>query len=247
MKSCDPIARCFAGGSVPQTHSRSLGLVNLFASLDPSVLADIERRCSWSTYSAGTTIIDFLDQEDSVFFLIGGRAHVVVYSSRGKAVEFRELRSGDWFGESEALRVMGYPALIEASQDCVVAKLSGARFQQLVESNLGLSNDIIAHLKEQLSRLAVRVFEFSNLTVKERVQAELLRLVHSEGVSESMVVIRNPPTHVQFARRISTHREAVARELNQLARNGVIERTGGSLIVRDVSYLERLVEVAMVE
>ena len=49
-----------------------------------------------------------------------------------------------------------------------------------------------------------------------------------------------PPTHADIASRVSTHREAVTRELNRLSRIGMIERQPGILIVRDV---ERLAEV----
>ncbi len=230
-----------------QTRSHSLRLIDLFKSLEPEALAVVERDCSWSSYSAGTAIVNFLDEEDSACFLTEGRAHVVVYSAGGRAVELRELRPGDCFGEHEALGRLGRTARVEAAQDSVVAKLPSAKFLELVESNLVLNREFIQHLEGQLSRLTARVFEFSTPTVKQRVHAELLRLVRSQGGVENTVVVVNPPTHVQIARRISTHREAVARELNQLARNGVIERTGGSLVVRDVSHLERLVEVAMVE
>ena len=49
-------------------------------------------------------------------------------------------------------------------------------------------------------------------------------------------------THVEIANRISTHREAVTRELNRLSRIGIIERQAGTLLVRDVDRLTTMVQ-----
>jgi CRP/FNR family cyclic AMP-dependent transcriptional regulator len=49
--------------------------------------------------------------------------------------------------------------------------------------------------------------------------------------------ISAPPTHSEIASRISTHREAVTRELNRLSRLGIIERKGGAILVKDVKRL----------
>lgn len=55
------------------------------------------------------------------------------------------------------------------------------------------------------------------------------------------IIIDDFPTHADFANRISTHREAVTREINRLEREGVIERRDGEFIVADVGGLQRLV------
>jgi predicted transcriptional regulator len=52
------------------------------------------------------------------------------------------------------------------------------------------------------------------------------------------------PTHVEIASRVSTHREAVTRELNRLSRIGIIERRGGTLMVKDVTRLAEMVHDA---
>jgi len=75
----------------------------------------------------------------------------------------------------------------------------------------------------------------------------LFRLVRSAGVENNMSKINNPPTHLQIANRISTHREAVTRELNYLVKIGLVSRDGNSLVVRDVEHLEQIVEAATAE
>ncbi len=50
------------------------------------------------------------------------------------------------------------------------------------------------------------------------------------------------PIHGDIASRVSTTRETVARVLSDLAREGVVARSGNTLIIRDVARLEQLVE-----
>ena len=98
---------------------------------------------------------------------------------------------------------------------------------------------------KRLSRLtrllSERVFEYSTLAVKNRIHAELLRLARDRIDDNNQAVIDPVPTHADLASRVSTHREAVTRELNSLAQAGLLERHSEKIIVRDVAELERMV------
>ena len=53
-----------------------------------------------------------------------------------------------------------------------------------------------------------------------------------------------PPIHAEIAARVSTRREAVARQLNTLERAGLIERRRGAIVLTDVDRLRRQVDEA---
>jgi DNA-binding GntR family transcriptional regulator len=55
------------------------------------------------------------------------------------------------------------------------------------------------------------------------------------------------PTHAELASRVSTHREAVTRGLGELARAGIIEKRGGTLVIRDVETLAAMVNDVLSE
>jgi CRP/FNR family transcriptional regulator, cyclic AMP receptor protein len=61
-------------------------------------------------------------------------------------------------------------------------------------------------------------------------------------VAADGAVIRPAPTHSEMASRISTHREAVTRELSRLRSLGIIARQGRTLRVNDLARLEAMVE-----
>ena len=99
---------------------------------------------------------------------------------------------------------------------------------------------LLEHLSTQLRRMTDRVFEFSTLVVRKRLILELLRWARETGPADGQVCITPAPTHFELAARISTHREAVSREMSALAKKGLIEKRVSRLVLRDVAALEAL-------
>jgi CRP/FNR family cyclic AMP-dependent transcriptional regulator len=92
-----------------------------------------------------------------------------------------------------------------------------------------------------------RVYEFSTLAVNNRIRAELLRIANLSPRKGKCAQIVPAPTHVEIASRVSTHREAVTRELTRLTRLGILERQGHVLVVKDVDRLALIVHDAVGE
>jgi len=74
------------------------------------------------------------------------------------------------------------------------------------------------------------VNEFSTMNVGSRLRSELLRLSRP-GAEDGTAIVTPPPTHLELAARISTHREAVTRELKSLERAGLIERRRNGIVL----------------
>jgi CRP-like cAMP-binding protein len=115
-----------------------------------------------------------------------------------------------------------------------------AVFHDILQSHPTVLFAALRHLTTQVRALTGRVFEFSTLAVRNRVHAELVRLAREHGGTEA--VIRPAPTHLEIASRISTHREAVTRELSRLEDLGIIAREGRTLRVKNLARLEAMVE-----
>jgi CRP-like cAMP-binding protein len=222
----------------------SLTRVAVFADLPPDGIKRIEQRCAWRRYEPREPIVSYLDASDDVFFLVLGEVRVTIYSSAGKAVSFRELGAGEIFGEYPAIERGPRSASVEARTNCLIASLSGSTFRELLKTEPGLAQALLPGLVRTIRALTTRVFEFSTLAVNNRIQAELLRLASLGSRQGSSARIVPAPTHVEIASRVSTHREAVTRELNRLAKIGIIERRGGTLLVRDLERLGQMVQDA---
>jgi CRP-like cAMP-binding protein len=222
----------------------SLKKIVVFASLSASAIERIERRCAWKRYGPGEPIVGYLDASDDVFFIALGEVRVTIYSTAGKAVSFRDLGSGEIFGEFPAIDGGPRSASVEARTNCLIASLPGSLFRELVRSESGLAQALLPHLTRTIRALTTRVYEFSTLAVSNRIHAELLRLAglgRKEGKGARIVPA---PTHTEIASRVSTHREAVTRELTRLTRIGLVERKKSALVIKDVPRLTAMVHEA---
>jgi hypothetical protein len=68
-----------------------------------------------------------------------------------------------------------------------------------------------------------------------------LRLARQAGVQGNVARIDPAPKHTDIAGHISTYREQVTRELSAMAKQGLIQRSGGALVIPNVERLERIV------
>lgn len=228
--------------SKPQ--ERTLAGVEMLRELDDGARKALEQRCHWQVYSAGEEIIGWQEASDDMYFLIDGLARVAIYSGSGKLVGFHQIDPGNPFGEYAAIDGQPRSANVEAAEECLVARMSSAMFWATLENEPTVVAALLKRLVGQIRSLTTRVFEFSTLAVSNRIQAELLRLARNSGTADNTALITPAPTHTEIASRISTHREAVTRELSRLTQINVIRREGRALCVTDVERLARMVQEA---
>lgn len=227
-------------------HERllALGRVPILAGLPRSQLEGIAATCKWRKFDEGKQILSYHDPSTDVFFLAAGRVRVIIYSTEGKAVVFTDLRIGAMFGEIAAIDRGPRSASIEAIEDCTIASLSAPQFEDLLLRQPSVALATLRHVTEEVRRLSERVLEFSTLVVQNRIHAELLRLAADAGVEDGQALLSPSPSLSNIASRVSTHREAVSRELSRLGSIGLLRREGGVLRITDVARLAKLVREA---
>jgi CRP-like cAMP-binding protein len=227
-----------------QPSARLLEAIEIFQGIPSGELESLAKRFRWMRYDAGQQIISHMDDSTDVFLVVEGTVRVIIFSASGKEVAFRDIGAGEHFGELAAIDGLPRSATVAALTDCAVASMSAEVFWDILKCYPEVATPLIRQLASSVRALTGRVFEFSALAVKNRIHAELLRLARDHMTGENAAVVRPAPTHAEIASRISTNREAVTRELNQLSRDGLVERQSGALVVRDVARLARLVENA---
>jgi len=100
---------------------------------------------------------------------------------------------------------------------------------------------VMLRLATLVRQLSERVIDLSTLGVQNRLHAELLRLARAAGVEGNQARLDPAPKHAALASQISTNREQVTRELNALARSGVLRKDDRALLVADVTRLEQMI------
>jgi CRP-like cAMP-binding protein len=193
-------------------------------------------------YAAGEEIVRYQDHTNSVFVILKGIIRVHYYSLSGDEVILCDLPAGEMFGELTAIDGLPRSATAIAKTDSLLASIPDKVFWELIHTYSPFCKVILKRLTGQVRRLTERIFDFSTLAVRNRIHTELWRLAKERMVSQNTATISPAPTHAELACFVSTHREAVSRELASLAKINLIEQRGRDLHILDVAKLAKLVQ-----
>jgi CRP-like cAMP-binding protein len=228
------------------SDAQALGRIPLFQGLPTKEIEALAQQSRSRRYAAKESILRQDDPTRDVFFIIGGRVRVSAFSASGREVSYRDLGAGQMFGELAAIDGQRRSATVIALEDTAVVRLSASAFCAIVERHAQVANAVLRRLTGLVRALSDRVFEFGALDVRHRIHAELLRLARDEGIrKDGRIVIARSPKHFELASRVSTHREAITREMSALTRAKIIERAGDALIIRDIERLASLLAEGM--
>jgi len=224
-----------SGGS-----SRSPELQLLKHVPDP-VRTEIASRLRVIRAAKGRTLVEKGSRSTDVFFLLEGRAKVLLYSSSGREVCVHNIGPGDTFGDIAVLDGEPRSASILASTELRVVVMRAKDFMTCLESSPEAALWLARNLASCVRRLTDQVFELSALNVQARLHCELLRLARSGEQCNGVIEVRPAPTQAELASRIGTHREAVTREMRALSEAGIIRYGRRTLVIVDLARLEQFV------
>ena len=220
----------------------TLSAVELFYELpliERKVVAD---KCRGLKFAAGDIITSHYDVDNDVYFIISGKVRIAIYSASGKEISFRDQTAGEMFGEIAAVDNKSRSAHVVALCETILAAMPANSFLWLVQLYPSIMNRTLARFAELIRLLSERVVEFSSLDVRNRLHAELLRMAWQNMDNTNSATISPAPKHGDLASRISTHREAITRELTQLSSSGLIRKEKNLLRINDVVKLENMVQ-----
>lgn len=179
-------------------------------------------------------------EDRDVFLIRSGKFQVALALDNGRELILSEMGPGCIFGEMSALDGWARAARVHACEDGELARMEPRDFERFLvempEAGLWLSRQLAARVRV----LSEKVFELFTMPVAGRLQAEILRLAAVVPAQDDRVLIARMPTHAELATRIGSHREAVSRELAQLARENLLRQTGRSLEILSLSGLKAI-------
>ncbi len=221
-----------------EAEAKTLRWVDGFKELSPSQIREVGALCRWRWYKPDERIVSQEDMTNDVYFIVQGRVRITNYSAAGKEVSFRDMTTGQVFGELVAIDGLPRSASAVALSDALLASMSAETYWQTLQSYPPLMADCLKRLARLVRALSDRVVEFATMPVRDRIYAELLRLAVRSAGSDRWE-IRPMPTHAELASRVATHREAVTRVLHKLELEGMVSRKGRTLILADRDGLRR--------
>jgi CRP-like cAMP-binding protein len=224
-----------------------MGELALFQSLDTEERRLAARLCTWTAHDADVEILGESEHSTDIFFVVRGEVVAKSYSASGREVTFNTIRAGQLFGEFSAIDGQPRSASVRTVGKVVIARMTSTAFRDFLARHPGVALVFAEHLVGKIRALSKRVFEYSTLSVRYRIRSELLRMCQGQPEKEGQVSLDPSPTHYELATRLSTHREAVSRELSYLAARKVIKLDRRRIRVLDLKRLQASVEVTELE
>jgi CRP/FNR family cyclic AMP-dependent transcriptional regulator len=224
--------------AVAMRANHTSGFFNL---LEPSQRKDVEARSRLMRLRKGQILIEHGSRSTDVYFLLDGELRVLLYSSDGREVSVRMLEPGQAVGELAAIDGLPRSATVIAVVPSSIVAMKRDDFTQCIESSPRAALWLAQQFAAQVRTLTDKIFELSALNVRNRLHCELLRLATAAGASGNHQALKPSPTHAELANRIGTHREAVTRELRDLAKRGIVTQNRRQLSINDITALARLV------
>ncbi len=223
-------------------QSKRASNAGLLQGLPDAELEAVIEQCTRRACPRDAQVVRQHDRDDNIYLVEEGLLGVAQYAASGREVGYRELGPGDNFGELSAIDGRPRSASVIALRDSEVTVMPFHVFESLVHHSGPVRIRLLRHLTGMVRRLSERVYEFSTLGVNNRIHAELLRLARKGEDLDGVARIHQPPTHTQFAGRVSCNREAVSRELGRLEKQGILRRMRGRWEIPDMAALKALVD-----
>jgi len=224
-------------------QSATLVDVPMFRALPRATVKALDARCEWRRVAAKEWVIDYQDDGVDVFFVVAGSVRVLIYAKSGREVILADLEAGGFFGEMAPIDGHARSASVLAVADAVIATMPGSVFLEVLHNHPEVSMYVLKLLATRVRELDNRVLEYSTLDVRDRVSCELLRLARPDAKDSRRGVLSPAPTQAQIAARVSATREAVAREMKLLEREGYLQRRRDALVLLDMPGLVQRLEI----
>lgn len=222
---------------VSADEARTLRWVEGFRELSPDDVRRVSALCRWKWYQPQQLIFSQSDAANDMFFVVQGKVRITSYSTVGKEVSFRDLTVGECFGDLAAIDGRPRSAAAVAISDALLASMPAQAYWQTLMTYPPVAGACLRRLANLVRALSERVIEYSLLPVPTRIKLEILRLAERQTTGSNSAEIEPAPTHMEIASRVATHREAVTRELRQLAKTAIIVQEGRKLIIKDMAAL----------
>ncbi|MBP3403396.1 MAG: Crp/Fnr family transcriptional regulator [Alphaproteobacteria bacterium] len=203
----------------------------------------MDRFLRWKSFRAGQEIINREDKNSDLLFVTKGKVRVVIYTLSGREVTLDDIEAGSFFGEMAAIDKEPRSASVIALEPSEIAFLPAERFEEGLKKESQVALRIMHRMSMIIRHANERIVELSTLGANNRIHAEILRLARKKGIEKNGKIYISPiPVHSDIAARISTVRETVARAMSDLAKQGIVIRENGALVVQDVKRLEQMVQ-----
>lgn len=218
-------------------YVRTLSEFILFAGLDEQTLAGIATHIREHTYDPGQ-IISFAGEPcDGVHLVVRGVVSIRRLSIEGREYVLDYLGAGECFNLVPVFDGRESLATMEALTHTVTFFIPCDQFLSLVQAHQTVARATLSKLAVRVRYLSETVVDLALHTVRTRLARFLLSRIDSAPDTAEPHTTRW--TQEEIASHIGTVRDVVGRTLRTFAREGMIRRERGVLVITNREQLEQ--------
>lgn len=214
-----------------------LRLFSIFENLSDEDLQTVLDKISIVRFERGETIIAHEARDTDVFLLLEGQALANRYSLAGREISYRRLPAYSYVGELAVFDGQPRSVNIVALSPVTMGRLSGSAFLELMQTIPSVNKALLRDLSGRIRDLSDRIYETTASSVKMRFYTELIRTAMEQESEGDEIVLRNPPTHAEWAATVGGQRETITRAISELTQLGLLQKQGRNLVIPDINGL----------
>jgi len=217
----------------------SLSSIAFFGGLDPAALERLAAGMRSRRFRRGEVIFHLGDPGDALFVIVSGEIKISLPSETGDEAIIATLRPGDVFGELALLDGAPRSATATALTPTETVVLPRDRFRELIATEAGVRDALLASIAGELRRLTTHVEELHFLDITGRLAARLVRLAQEGGTptGDGGIRLRSNLTQADLAAMVGCTRQSVNKLLGQFTDDGFVRMDRQGIVVVDVNGL----------
>lgn len=229
------IARMLVGRPVLD----ALAAIPFFAGLDRDALERLTGSMRSRRFRRGEVIFHLGDPGDALFVIMSGDVKISLPSETGEEAILATLGSGAVFGELALLDGAPRSASATALTATETVVLPRDRFRELIATEAGVRDALLASIAGELRRLTTHVEELHFLDITGRLAARLVRLAQDGGTrtADGGIRLRKNLTQGDLAAMVGCTRQSVNKLLGQFTDDGMIRLEREGIVVTDMDGL----------
>lgn len=217
----------------------SLATIPFFGGLDPDALARLASSMRSRRFKRGEVLFHIGDPGDALFVIVSGEVKISLPSDTGEEAILATLGPGAVFGEVALLDGAPRSASATALAATETVVLPRDRFRELIATEEGVRDALLASIAGELRRLTTHVEELHFLDITGRLAARLVRLANEGGtpLPDGAIRLRTNLTQADLAAMVGCTRQSVNKLLGQFADAGLLRLDRQGIAVIDIAGL----------
>ena len=193
--------------------------VALFAGLEASNLADLEKLATIRSFPRHSIIVNEGDDTDCLYVIQSGKVKVYLSDEDGKEVTLTIQGPGDYFGEIALMDEAPRSASVMTLEDTRCYVIARRDFEAFLVRTPEVAIHVIRGLTQRLRKLTENVRSLALMDVYGRIARTLLTLAEEK---DGKKFIPQRLTHRDIASMVGSSREMVSRIMKDLTSGGYL-------------------------